>query len=98
VNDLAGGDARVAYFGPAYAAGLQGTPLLAMGYNPEFQREYQEATTAAQLLDALRERGAEYVIAPLSLTPPGTPLGDAMARHAEQLAEVNGAALYRLRR
>jgi hypothetical protein len=98
VNDLAGGDARVAYFGPASAAGLQGTPLLAMGYNPEFQREYQEAGTAGELLEALRRRGVEYVIAPLSLTPSGTPLGDAMSGHAEQLAEVNGAALYRLRR
>ena len=97
VNRVENAGVRVAYFGPAYAANLEGTPYFAMGYNPGFQDATAQAATGQQLLDVFRDQGLDYVITPLSLTTPGTPLGEALAGGAQQLAVVNGAGLYRLR-
>lgn len=48
------------------------------------------------MLRVLDENDASYVIAPQDVAAAGTPLGDALAPGAEQIAFVNGTGLYRL--
>jgi hypothetical protein len=97
VNALDGRMARVAFFGRAFAAGLQGTPLFAMNYNPGFEAAVAQAKTAADVVAVLRARAVSHVIAPLALVEASTPLREALSRDAEMIAERNGVALYRLK-
>jgi hypothetical protein len=97
INGQEDSQVRVAYFGPAYGATLEGTPFFAMGYNPGFRDETAQATSADELLGVFRRRKIKYVITPLDLASAGTPLGDALAARAERVAIVNGAGLYRLK-
>jgi hypothetical protein len=67
-----------------------------MGYNPGFRDETAAATTGAEMLAVLQANDAHYVITPLEMAGAGTPLGDALTVGAEQVAVVNGAALFRV--
>ena len=97
VNALDGRMARVAFFGRAFAAGLQGTPLFAMNYNPGFEAAVAQAKTADELSRVLREQAITYVIAPLALVDASAPLSKVLSLEAEKVAERNGVALYRLK-
>jgi 4-amino-4-deoxy-L-arabinose transferase-like glycosyltransferase len=100
VNEQAGRSARVAYLGRMAGAGLEGTPVYAVGWNPSFYAAVTAAKTSDQVMAALRAENVGYAITD-PLAGPGTP-GDlpvvraALADHATVIATVGGATLYRL--
>jgi 4-amino-4-deoxy-L-arabinose transferase-like glycosyltransferase len=96
VNALDGRMARVAYFGRAFAAGLQGTPFFAMNYNPGFEAAVANSKSPDELLRVLRDRQVTYVIAPIALIAASEPLRQVLQLDAAKVAELNGVALYRL--
>jgi len=102
VNERAGASARVAYLGRMAGAGLEGTPVYAVEWNPTFLCALDSAQTPEDVMAVFQETDVDYVIAdpyggqpPISSRPA---VQAALARHATLVAEVNGAILYQLDR
>jgi hypothetical protein len=100
VNREAGSSARVAYLGRMAGAGLEGTPVYAVAYDPTFSAALNGAKTSAEVMAAFRAENVDYVITD-PLAGPGTPsdlpaVNEALAEHASVVTTVGGATLYRL--
>lgn len=100
VNKDAGRSARVAYLGRMAGAGLEGTPVYAVGWNPDFYSAITTAKTSAEVMTALRAEDVGYAITD-PFAGPDTPgdlpvVKEALASHATVIATLSGATLYRL--
>lgn len=102
VNERAGASARVAYLGRMAGAGLEGTPVYAVDWNPAFLSELESALSPEDVMTVFRRADVDYVIAdPYGEQPPISSrpaVQAALARYGTMLREVNGASLYRLDR
>jgi hypothetical protein len=100
VNEQTGASARVAYLGRMAGAGLEGTPVYAVEWNPAFLAALDSARTPEDVMAAFRDADVDYVIAdPYGVQPPTSSrpaIQAALTGHATIVAEVNGAVLYRL--
>ena len=96
VNALDGRDARVAYVGPAFWAGLEGEAYLAMGYNPDFMEDFYAARSTAAMRGVIQSRHIGYLIAPQTSIDAMPPLVGLLKTDGRLLKNVNGTALYAL--
>jgi hypothetical protein len=97
VNDMSGGHAGVAFFGPPYGAGLDGTPYYTGGYNLQFTGALYNAPSSSLVANAFRVRGIEYAIVEdrsLETLPAVTVF---LRERADLILRLNHAALYRIR-
>ena len=102
VNEQAGASARVAYLGRMAGAGLEGTPVYAINWNPALLSALESARTPEDVMRVFRGEGVGYVVTdPYGAQPSMASrpqVQEALARHGTIIKEVNGATLYRLDR